>query len=209
MANGYKLDKGFLFDSGWEKQFRRLKPKDFHALFWELYDYQQTRGESVVPDHDENLLMSSIVTFVVPQLTSRINGSKRSVNGKGVGEGGTLPPCEKNALPPTPLKIREDKIEDKINISFIQSIAREEEAPYAVFEDREEAKRKYLGGKLGKGVVLLSPEQFDDLLDKLSLEEFDKYVEIVAVEELKGHHYTKKTHYEAILDMAEKDRRKR
>lgn len=72
---------------------------------------------------------------------------------------------------------------------------------------REETKRKFLGGTLGKGVVMLSDEQFDDLLDKLSLDEFDKYVSAVADCELNGKHFKKKTHYQAILDMALKDRR--
>lgn len=72
--------------------------------------------------------------------------------------------------------------------------------------DRERVKLKFLGGKLGKGVVMLSDEQIDSLLDELSIEEFDKYVEIVAECELSGQHYRKKTHYQAILDMAKKDR---
>lgn len=72
---------------------------------------------------------------------------------------------------------------------------------------REETKRSFLGGKLGRGVVLLSDEQLDDLLDKLSFDEFNKYVEIVATNELRGHHYRKRTHYTAILEMAAKDRR--
>lgn len=73
----------------------------------------------------------------------------------------------------------------------------------------EETKRKVLNGTLGKGVVLLSDAQMDDLLDKLSIEEFDHYVEIVANMELSGRRYTKKTHYQAILDMAVHDRKVR
>ena len=71
----------------------------------------------------------------------------------------------------------------------------------------EGAKRTMLGGTLGKGVVMLSDEQMEDLLDKLSIEEFNKYVEIVAECELNGKPYRKKTHYQAILDMAKQDRR--
>ena len=71
----------------------------------------------------------------------------------------------------------------------------------------EDTKRKMLGGELGKGVVFLSQEQMDDLLDKLSLEEFDYYVGVVADCILKGKPYKKKTHYQAILDMAQQDRR--
>ena len=88
----------------------------------------------------------------------------------------------------------EEEIETEKDISIIHSA-------------REAAKMKLLGGTLGKGVVMLSDEQIDSLLDELSLDEFNKYVEIVADMELSGKHYKKKTHYQAILDMAAKDRR--
>lgn len=71
----------------------------------------------------------------------------------------------------------------------------------------EETKRKVLGGELGKGVVLLSDEQISDLLDKLSLEEFNHYARVVADCVLSGKPFRKKTHYQAILDMAMADRR--
>lgn len=69
-----------------------------------------------------------------------------------------------------------------------------------------EHRRRHLGG-IGKNVVFLSDEQMSDLLDKMSVEEFDHYVGVVADNELKGHHYRKKTHYQAILEMAIKDRK--
>jgi predicted phage replisome organizer len=72
---------------------------------------------------------------------------------------------------------------------------------------REEAKQKVLGGSLGGGAVMLSDEQFDDLMDKLSWDEINKYIAIVRDAELSGKHYKKKTHYQAILDMALKDRK--
>ena len=68
-------------------------------------------------------------------------------------------------------------------------------------------KRTSLGGELGKGVVLLSQEQMDDLLEKLSIEEFDHYVGVVADCVLSGKPFRRKTHYQAILDMAAADRR--
>ena len=58
----------------------------------------------------------------------------------------------------------------------------------------------------GKG-VMLSNDQIESLLKELSTEEFDKYVDIVAECEAKGKHYKRKTHYQAILDMAKKDRK--
>lgn len=83
---------------------------------------------------------------------------------------------------------------------------KEKEEEYQSFIHSAESRRTYLGG-IGKGVVFLSDEQMSDLLDKLSVEEFDYYVGVVADNELKGHHYKKKTHYKAILDMAKKDRK--
>jgi predicted phage replisome organizer len=82
-----------------------------------------------------------------------------------------------------------------------------EEEFHSFIHAREEAKLKFLGGKLGKGVVMLSDEQIKSLLDELTIDEFNKYVEIVAEAELSGKHYKKKTHYQAILDMVAKDRR--
>lgn len=79
---------------------------------------------------------------------------------------------------------------------------------FSTFVDKREAqKRQLMQGELGKGVVMLNQEQMDDLLDKLSLEEFDHYVGVVADCILSGKQYTRKTHYQAILDMAAQDRR--
>lgn len=111
---------------------------------------------------------------------------------------------------PTEKEIEIKKETDKEkDISFIHSCASESDENDLSTElsTAEENKRKILGGELGKGVVLLSQEQMDDLLDKLSLEEFDYYVGVVADCILKGKKYTKKTHYQAILDMAIKDRK--
>ncbi len=96
-------------------------------------------------------------------------------------------------------RIGEDRL-GKDN-SFIHS-AREEDEDLSDPEQR----RRYLGG-IGKHVVMLSDEQMEDLLDKLSLDEFEKYVGIVADCELNGKAYKNKTHYKAILEMAYEDRK--
>ena len=70
----------------------------------------------------------------------------------------------------------------------------------------QESPMEYMQGKLGEGVVLMSEEQFHSLLDILSLDELHKYFKIVVDCEKKGMSYKKKTHYQAILDMAMKDR---
>lgn len=67
--------------------------------------------------------------------------------------------------------------------------------------------RKALFGSLGKGVVFLSDEQIDYLIEYLSYDEFNHYVSTVAECELSGKKFKKKTHFQAILDMAAKDRK--
>lgn len=91
--------------------------------------------------------------------------------------------------------IEEEREEDK-----------EKEFHSFYLSDENNKKLELLGGTLGKGVVLLSEEQRADLLDKLSIDEFNKYVSIVAECELSGKSYKKKSHYQAILDMVAKDR---
>ena len=74
-------------------------------------------------------------------------------------------------------------------------------------ELKEGLKLRYFGGTLGQDVILMSDEQFSDLCDKLSLDEIEKYFNIVVECEKNGKRYKKKSHYQAILDMAMKDRR--
>ena len=52
----------------------------------------------------------------------------------------------------------------------------------------------------------MSDEQFYDLCDRLTMDEPDKYFSIIVDCEKSGKRYKKKTHYQAILDMAAKDR---
>ncbi len=70
----------------------------------------------------------------------------------------------------------------------------------------EKQKLRFLHGELGGGVVLLSEEQEEELLDMLSVEEFDKYVSIIRDCELSGKHF-KKPHYQAIVEMVNEDRK--
>ena len=74
-------------------------------------------------------------------------------------------------------------------------------------ELRENLRLKYMGGTLGQDLILMSAEQFDDLCGRLSLDEIEKYFAIVAECERSGKRYKRKSHYQAILDMASNDRR--
>ncbi len=103
---------------------------------------------------------------------------------------------------------------DKELHSFTLSRARthEEEAGDGDLGEEQEqedlyTRREMMRGELGQGLLLLSGEQFDDLVERLSEEELYKYMGIVADCERRGMHFTNRTHYQAILDMAMKDRR--
>lgn len=73
--------------------------------------------------------------------------------------------------------------------------------------DDDSDQLKAMGGSLGRGVVMLSDKQDEYLMDNLSFDEYNKYISIVADQELKGNSYKKKTHFQAILEMVNHDRR--
>ena len=81
-----------------------------------------------------------------------------------------------------------------------------EDAEICRKEFKEGLKLKYIGGTLGQGVLFMSDEQFNDLCDKLTIDELDKYCAIVVECEKNGKRYKRKSHYQAILEMAQKDR---
>ena len=74
-------------------------------------------------------------------------------------------------------------------------------------EVKEGLKLKYMGGTLGQNILLISDEQFDDLCDRMSIDELHKYIDIVVECEKSGKRFKKKSHYQAILDMVNKDRK--
>lgn len=76
MAKGYSLSKGFLFSADWEQALRALSANDFHTLFWELYDFQQSKGNKKVPPHLQNPLLDMLSSLLVPQIQNRLNGAK-------------------------------------------------------------------------------------------------------------------------------------
>lgn len=165
-------------------------------------------------------LALALFTSLKPYIDDSYEDYSRDVeNGKKGGRPRKPPVTSPNhGLPPlTEEEVEEDEEAEDRSYSFNHSVSRRENFsefstdlstdPSPELYTAEETKRKVLNGTLGRGVVLLSDAQMDDLLDKLSIEEFDRYVEIVADMELSGRRYTKKTHYQAILDMAYKDRK--
>lgn len=95
----------------------------------------------------------------------------------------------------------EDSEEDKEIHSLIHG-------PFALTKEEQErfGRQEYLGGTLGQGYLFISQDQLDDLMERLSFDELHKYIDIVVECEKNGKKFKKKSHYQAILDMAKKDR---
>lgn len=76
--------------------------------------------------------------------------------------------------------------------------------PAATTTTTEENQLKCLGGSLGKGVVYLTDRQLADLMDRLGLDAFNRYVDRLAtfIIDKKAH---VKSHYETIIKWWEED----
>lgn len=70
--------------------------------------------------------------------------------------------------------------------------------------DGSERRVKVLGGNLGKGVVFISQEQMDDLLDRMDIDTFDYYVDKLSNFIIKNDAHVK-NHYETILKWWKED----
>ncbi len=103
---------------------------------------------------------------------------------------------------------KEREEEKEIEYSFIHSFSCDENKKRDnVTGQNDSVQRKLNKGELFGGVVMMSDDQFEDLCQKLSLDELHYYIGIVKDCELKGKTFKKKTHYQAILDMVNKDRK--
>lgn len=65
---------------------------------------------------------------------------------------------------------------------------------------------EYFEGTLGKGVVFMTEEQWADLLDKLSIDEVNKYVPRLADYIINNPQKTIYSHYKTILKWVKEDR---
>lgn len=124
-----------------------------------------------------------------PQANGKQNGSKPQANGK---QGETA---------------REKEVEIEKEIEYEEEVEVDvegEDPAETAAATAERQKLKAVGGKLGKGVVFLSDEQFDDLFDRLGLDAFDRYVERLATFIIEKDAHVQ-NHYETILKWHRQD----
>lgn len=68
----------------------------------------------------------------------------------------------------------------------------------------EDNQLKCIGGNLGRGVVYLTDRQFEDLIDRLGMDAFNRYVDRLATFIIEKNAHVK-NHYETILKWYEED----
>ena len=116
------MQKGFLFDYKWIPVLRDLEPKDFHIIFWQLLDFQQSNGSKKILRHRGRRDLDHIVNLLIPQIENRFIGAKggRPTRSPSPLEGGSNPGYNPPTVPPTEggfiPKISQDKLsQDKLS----------------------------------------------------------------------------------------------
>ena len=100
-----------------------------------------------------------------------------------------------------PTEIEKDKEKEIHKESHIEVDVEEDPETTAATEDNQLQK---IGGELGRGVVFLTTRQFEDLLDRIGFDSFNRYLDRLStfIIEKKAH---VKNHYETILKWYEED----
>lgn len=83
---------------------------------------------------------------------------------------------------------------------------RKEEEEEGTDSSSAASRMEYFEGTLGKGVVFMTEEQWADLLDKLSIDEVNKYVPRLADYIINNPQKTIYSHYKTILKWVKEDR---
>ena len=128
MKQTSNIQRGFLFDYKWIPALRDLDPQDFHIIFWQLLEFQQSNGSKKIPRHRGRRDLDHIVNLLIPQIENRLNGSVggHTAHENSASKGGTVPPTVPPTLSPAEegigAKISQDKI-SQVKLSQAKSPA--------------------------------------------------------------------------------------
>lgn len=124
------------------------------------------------------------------QLTLKENGAYTETDTVGI-------PSGNQAVYQMDTQVSKGKSIDRVSIEVVEVSAMADNGGESDVENSVE-KINAIGGKLGKGVVFLTQEQMDDLIDKLGLDGFDRYMEKLA-DFIIEKNANVKNHYATIL----------
>ena len=128
MKQTSNIQRGFLFDYKWIPALRDLDPQDFHIIFWQLLEFQQSNGSKKIPRHRGRRDLDHIANLIIPQIENRLNGSVggHTAHENSASKGGTVPPTVPPTLSPAEegigAKISQDKI-SQVKLSQAKSPA--------------------------------------------------------------------------------------
>jgi predicted phage replisome organizer len=100
-----------------------------------------------------------------------------------------------------PTEIEKDKEKEIHKESHIEVDVEEDPDTTAATEEKQ---LKKIGGKLGRGVVFLTDEQFGDLLDRIGFDSFNRYLDRLSTFIIEKNAHVK-NHYDTILKWHEED----
>lgn len=177
-------------------------------------EYFETR-QAVSSQDTDPLTLAAFLAMKVSVDNAYAEYEQRIENGKKGGkptEGKkTVPSADNHMVTNTNHKVTEEEVEEEIEKELEEDLSfREKEndlsLPDSWFQksDSIEIRRKKLAS-VGLGIVIINDEQLKELYDKLSLTDFEHYVGVIRDCVNKGRVYRKRTHAQAILDMARSD----
>ena len=124
------------------------------------------------------------------QLALKDNGAYTEMDTDGI-------PSGNQAVYHLETQVSKGKSKDRVSIEVVEVSAMADSDNSTNVENSVE-KIEAVGGKLGKGVVFLTSEQMDDLIEKLGLDAFDRYMEKLA-DFIINKNANVKNHYATIL----------
>lgn len=124
------------------------------------------------------------------QLVLKDNGAYTEADTIGI-------PSGNQAVYQLDTQVSKGKSKDRVSIEVVEVSAMSDNSSDTNVENSVE-KLERIGGALGKGVVFLTQEQMDDLIDKLGFDAFDRYMQKLA-DFIIEKNANVKNHYATIL----------
>lgn len=211
-----KNEKGFCIFYDWVDDLDYLDPADAWVIVKAIKRYYQD-GTSPVESVEGHLKAVASMIYNQIKRSESISNARAEAGRNGAAAKGETKPDVCQDLPkqksandskndfcqdlPKQKEATETETDTETEYSFSQSAPARACEVYA----DDDQQRKTLSERYPH--VVMSDDQFSDLCERLSIEEVDHYVDVIEQCEVSGKHFKSKTHYRAILEMAEKDRR--
>jgi hypothetical protein len=211
-----KNEKGFCVFYDWVDDLDYLDPADAWVIVKAIKRYYQD-GTSPVESVEGHLKAVASMIYNQIKRSESISNARAEAGRNGAAAKGETKPDVCQDLP-------KQKLANDSKNDICQDLPKQKEATETetetetysfsqstpartceVYADEKQMRERMRVERWGH--VVVSDDQFSDLCEKLSLDELHHYMDVVEQCEVNGKSYTSKTHYRAILEMAEKDRK--